>query len=69
MSTVDGFRPTLPDYLPAIGPSPHHRNLWFAFGHQHLGLSLGARTGQLVAALVSGAAVDVDLHPFRIDRF
>ena len=64
-----GFRPTLPDYLPALGPSPHHRNVWFAFGHQHLGLSLAARTGELIATLVRGEPTDIDTTPFRIDRF
>ena len=64
-----GFRPSLPDHLPVIGPSPRHRNVWFAFGHQHLGLSLGARTGEVIAALVAGENPRVDLHPFRIDRF
>ena len=64
-----GFRPSLPDHLPVIGPSPRHRNVWFAFGHQHLGLSLGARTGELIAALVAGENPPIDLHPFRIDRF
>ena len=64
-----GFRPSLPDHLPVIGPSPHHRNVWFAFGHQHLGLSLGARTGEVVAASVAGENPPIDLQPFRIDRF
>tara|TARA_Y100001934_G_scaffold53312_1_gene65302 strand:- start:26684 stop:27946 length:1263 start_codon:yes stop_codon:yes gene_type:complete len=64
-----GYRPTLPDYLPAIGPSPHHANLWFAFGHQHVGLSLAARTGQLIATLLAGRSPDIDLEPFRVDRF
>ena len=64
-----GFRPSLPDHLPVIGASPHHRNVWFAFGHQHLGLSLGARTGELIAALVADEDPGVDLQPFRIDRF
>jgi len=64
-----GNRPSLPDHLPALGASPHHRNVWFAFGHQHLGLSLGARTGELIAQLVTGQKTDIDLHPFRIDRF
>ena len=66
---MDGLPPTLPDYLPVIGKSPRHPNVWFAFGHQHLGLSLGARTGQLVAQMVAGQSPDVDLKPFRIDRF
>ena len=64
-----GFRPSLPDHLPVIGASPHHRNLWFAFGHQHLGLSLGARTGELIAALVAGENPRLELRPFRIERF
>ena len=64
-----GFRPTLPDYLPVIGRSPRHKNLWFAFGHQHLGLSLGARTGELIAELVSGRDSSIDLDAFRINRF
>ena len=64
-----GFRPTLPDYLPALGRSPHHGNVWFAFAHQHLGLSLAARTGELITTLVRGDEPDIDLTPFRIDRF
>ena len=64
-----GFRPSLPDHLPVLGASPRHRNVWFAFGHQHLGLSLGARSGEIVAALAAGADPGVDLRPFRIDRF
>lgn len=64
-----GYRPTLPDYLPAIGSALGRRNLWFAFGHQHVGLSLAARTGQIVAALATGRPVGIDLAPFRPDRF
>ncbi len=64
-----GLRPSLPDHLPVIGPSPRHRNVWFAFGHQHLGLSLGARTGEVIAELIAGESPRIDLRPFRIDRF
>lgn len=64
-----GSRPTLPDYLPAIGPSPHHRGLFFAFGHQHVGLSLAAVTGRIVARLAQRRDAGIDLAPFRIDRF
>ena len=64
-----GFRPSLPDHLPVIAASPRHRNVWFAFGHQHLGLSLGARTGEVIAALVAGENPPLDPTPFRIDRF
>jgi len=64
-----GARPTLPDYLPAIGASRRAGNLYYAFGHQHLGLTLAAVTGELVAALMDGATPAVDLTPFDLDRF
>lgn len=60
-----GSRPTLPDYLPAIGRSSMAGNLLYAFGHQHLGLTLGPVTGEMVAEMVAGhgkgpAAFDVE---------
>jgi glycine/D-amino acid oxidase-like deaminating enzyme len=64
-----GARPTLPDYLPAIGASRRVDGLYYAFGHQHLGLTLAAITSELVAALMGGAAPAVDLAPFDLDRF
>jgi len=64
-----GARPTLPDYLPAIGLSRRADNLYYAFGHQHLGLTLAPVTGELVAALMGGAPPAVDLTPFDLDRF
>ncbi|USQ95173.1 NAD(P)/FAD-dependent oxidoreductase [Caulobacter sp. RL271] len=64
-----GARPTLPDYLPAIGASRRADNLYYAFGHQHLGLTLAATTGEWVAALMGGAAAGIDLAPFDLARF
>ncbi|HVJ51619.1 MAG TPA: FAD-dependent oxidoreductase [Aliidongia sp.] len=64
-----GDRPTLPDYLPMIGPAPLARNAMLALGHQHLGLTLAAVTGRLVAALFADAPLALDLSPFRADRF
>ena len=65
-----GFRPTLPDSLPAIGPLPSDPRILCAFGHQHLGMTLGGITGKLVAELVDGTKPpSVDLAPFRPDRF
>ena len=64
-----GARPTLPDYLPAIGRSRRASNLFYAFGHQHLGLTLAPLTGEAVAALVAGETPEVDLSPFDIERF
>lgn len=64
-----GARPTLPDYLPAIGVSRRAGNLIYAFGHQHLGLTLAATTGEIVTALAGGGKPAVDLTPFDLDRF
>lgn len=64
-----GYRPSMPDSLPVIGRAPHHRNAVFAFGHGHIGLSLGARTGALVSDLVAGRDPGIDLTPYRPDRF
>jgi glycine/D-amino acid oxidase-like deaminating enzyme len=64
-----GARPTLPDYLPAIGRSRRAEHLFYAFGHQHLGLTLAAVTGEAVAALVSREPPAVDLAPFDLGRF
>ncbi len=64
-----GARPTLPDYLPAIGVSRRARNLLYAFGHQHLGLTLAPLTGEIVAALALGGTPAIDVTPFDIGRF
>ena len=50
-----GRRPTVPDSLPLIGPAPRHENLWLAFGHSHMGFTMGPITGQLIANYISGA--------------
>jgi D-amino-acid dehydrogenase len=62
-----GARPTLPDYLPAIGRRAP--NLLYAFGHQHLGLTLSPITAQIVAALATGAPTPVPVEPFDLTRF
>jgi D-amino-acid dehydrogenase len=64
-----GCRPTLPDYLPAIGRAQGADNLFYAFGHQHLGLTLAAVTADLVTALIDGATPGVPLAPFDLARF
>jgi D-amino-acid dehydrogenase len=64
-----GARPCTPDMMPIIGPAPKHKNLWFAFGHAHHGLTLGPLTGRLIAELVTGESPVVDMHPYRADRF
>ncbi len=64
-----GSRPTLPDYLPAIGRSQRSPNLFYAFGHQHLGLTMGPITGEIVAQLVTGVSPAVPPEPFSLTRF
>ena len=64
-----GSRPCTPDMLPVIGPAPLHAHLWFAFGHAHHGLTLGAVTGRLVAELMTGEAPFVDPSPYSAARF
>jgi D-amino-acid dehydrogenase len=64
-----GSRPCTPDMMPVIGAAPRHKNLWFAFGHAHHGLTLGPVTGRLIGELVSGESPFVDPAPYRADRF
>ena len=64
-----GFRPTLPDSLPVIGAAPGHTNVICAFGHHHLGLTQAPITARLVLDLVKGQSPELDLTPYRLDRF
>jgi D-amino-acid dehydrogenase len=64
-----GARPCLPDMLPVIGKAPRHAGLWFDFGHQHHGLTLGPVTGRLLAEMMTGQASFADPRPFAADRF
>jgi D-amino-acid dehydrogenase len=63
------YRPSTPDSLPVIGRAPRYRNAYLAFGHGHVGLTLGAITGQLVQELIDDRPPTVDLTPFRPTRF
>jgi D-amino-acid dehydrogenase len=64
-----GARPCLPDMLPVIGEAPRHAGLWFDFGHQHHGLTLGPATGRLLAEMMTGEAPFADPKPFAVERF
>ncbi len=64
-----GFRPSLPDSLPAIGFARGDDRVIYAFGHGHLGLTQSAATAQLVTQLVDGQAPALDLTPFNPQRF
>jgi D-amino-acid dehydrogenase len=64
-----GARPCLPDMLPVIGRAPRHPGLWFDFGHQHHGLTLGPVTGRLLAEMMTGETPFADPAPFAVERF
>ena len=64
-----GARPSFPDSIPVIGRSPKHRNAWFAFGHDHLGLTMGAITGRMISEMAAGKTPSVDPEPFKPERF
>ncbi|KJC57887.1 cytochrome C4 [Bradyrhizobium sp. LTSPM299] len=64
-----GFRPSLPDSLPVIGPSRRHPNLIHAFGHGHLGMTLAGVTSRIVAGLIERRNDVPNLEAFRPDRF
>jgi len=64
-----GSRPALSDSLPIIGPAPGKPSLWLAFGHAHLGFTLGPPTGRLIVEMMTGTKPFVDPSPYRADRF
>lgn len=67
--TYHGFRPYLPDHLPAIGPDPRVPGLLHACGHEGAGIGLAPATGLLLASALRGERTALDLRPFRPDRF
>jgi D-amino-acid dehydrogenase len=64
-----GFRPSIPDSLPVIGPATRNSRVIYAFGHGHHGLTQAAVTSQLVADLIDGKPGSIDLKPFSAQRF
>jgi glycine/D-amino acid oxidase-like deaminating enzyme len=69
LRTYLGFRPYMPDHLPAIGPDPRVPGLFHACGHEGAGIGLATGTGRLIAQVLAGRTPDLDLTPFRPDRF
>jgi len=64
-----GQRPMMADSKPIISASPHHRNVFYAFGHGHYGLTQGPTSGRIIADMVVGKEPAVDMKPFRFERF
>jgi glycine/D-amino acid oxidase-like deaminating enzyme len=69
MRAYAGFRPYLPDHLPAIGPDPRVPGLLHACGHEGAGIGLAPATGLMIARFLTGAAPPLDARPFRPERF
>ena len=59
----------MPDSLPVIGRSRTLPCVLYAFGHHHVGWTLGGITGELVAELAQGSQPAIDLKPYALDRF
>jgi len=64
-----GFRPSTPDFLPVIGPSKNHKNIFYCFGHHHLGWTLGPISGKIIAGMITGENTNLDLKPYSSLRF
>ena len=64
-----GHRPALPDTVPILSASGKTKGLFYATGHGHLGLTYAATTARLMGELITGAKPEVDLHPYRVNRF
>ena len=64
-----GFRPSLPDFLPVIGPSKNYKNVFYSFGHHHLGWTLGAISGKIISNMIANENTNLDLKPYSSLRF
>jgi glycine/D-amino acid oxidase-like deaminating enzyme len=64
-----GHRPAPADSIPLIGPVPGHRGVFLAFGHHHVGLTSGPKTGRLLATMILGATPELDMAPYAPARF
>ena len=64
-----GFRPTLPDFLPVIGPSKNYKNVFYCFGHHHLGWTLGAISGKIITKMITNESTNLNLEPYSSLRF
>ena len=64
-----GFRPTLPDFLPVIGSSKNYKNVYYSFGHHHLGWTLAAISGKIITKMIANENTNLDLEPYSSKRF
>jgi D-hydroxyproline dehydrogenase len=64
-----GFRPSMPDFLPVIGPSKNYKNVFYCFGHHHLGWTLGPISGKIISGMIAEENTNLDLKPYSSLRF
>ncbi len=64
-----GFRPTLPDFLPVMGPSKNYKNIFYCFGHHHLGWTLGPISGKIISGMIAEENTNLNLSPYSSTRF
>ncbi|MFV2092985.1 MAG: NAD(P)/FAD-dependent oxidoreductase, partial [Hyphomicrobiales bacterium] len=64
-----GYRPATTDSLPVIGAKAGQPNVFYAFGHHHIGLTGAPKTARLLAALMAGETPNIDMAPYSPDRF
>ena len=64
-----GFRPSLPDFLPVIGPSKNHKNVFYCFGHHHLGWTLGPISGKIISGMIANENTNLNLKAYSSLRF
>ncbi len=64
-----GFRPSLPDFLPVIGPSKKYKNIFYCFGHHHLGWTLGPISGKIISGMIAEENTNLNLKPYSSLRF
>jgi D-amino-acid dehydrogenase len=64
-----GPRPSTPDSVPYLGEIPGFTNLIAAYGHGHTGMTMAPKTGEVIASMIAGESLDIDVTPYKIDRF
>ena len=64
-----GFRPSTPDFLPVMGPSKKYKNVFYCFGHHHLGWTLGPISGKIISGMIAQENTNLDLKPYSSQRF
>ena len=64
-----GFRPSMPDFLPVIGPSKNYKNIFYCFGHHHLGWTLGPISGKIISGMIAEENTNLNLKPYSSLRF